>query len=150
MISFPAYFLIEFRRFFIDQVSGFPSCFFIEFRRFFHQFNIRFPPQFLTKFRKFSLSKPWSQTLTHLLEFASKRQGNYNIIKLHDQSRDRSNLIKTILYHNSSRGWLSHLLPDLSNLLNQLFESTYAINFFMTSVALRTCSTLLFQISVYT
>ena len=56
-------------------------------------------------------------------------------MKSYDQSRDRSNLIRTISYHYSFQGYFSHLSPDLLNLtfqttfhikfLNQLFESTF-------------------------
>ncbi len=51
-------------------------------------------------------------------------------MKSYDQSRDGSNLIRTISYHNSSQGWLSHQSPDLSNLPNQPFESTFWINLY--------------------
>ena len=63
----------------------------------------------------------------------------YNVMRSYDQSRDGSNLIRTILYYNSSQGWLSHPSPDLPNLTfqtifwinlsNLLFESTFRINF---------------------
>ncbi len=49
-----------------------------------------------------------------------------NVMMSYDQSCDGSNLIGTILYHNSSRGWLSHLSPPYFD--NQSFESTFWIN----------------------
>ncbi len=39
---------------------------------------------------------------TRLLELTSKKKGNYNVIKSYNQSRDGSNLIETISYHDSS------------------------------------------------
>ncbi len=100
----------------------FSLYFLIKFRRFFHQLNSQFPLQSLTRFKKFSLPKPWLQTFTCLSELVSKREGNCNVIKLHNQLRDRSKLIGTISYHNLSQSWLNHPSPDLS------FKSTYVIN----------------------
>ncbi len=37
-------------------------------------------------------------------ELVSKREGNCNVIKSHDQSDDRSNLIGAISYHNLFQG----------------------------------------------
>ena len=72
-------------------------------------------------------------------------------MKSHDQSHDRSNLIGTISYYNSSQGCISYSSPDLPNLTfqitfqinlsNQPFESTYTINLL---AAPRACGTLLF------
>ena len=79
----------------------------------------------------------------------SKKEGNCNVMRLHDQSRDRSNLIGTISYHNSSRGWplINYLSLDLPNFLdqpfdNQFFKSTYTINLFIELAALLACDTL--------
>ncbi len=132
MISFPSCFLIEFRRFFINQALSFPPCFLIEFRRFFYQLNTQFPPQFPSGLRRFFPTKAMISNATCLLELVSKREGNCNVMKLHDQLHNGSNLIETILY--LSKVDLSliicHLayLTFLVNLHNQLFESTYAIN----------------------
>ena len=43
-------------------------------------------------------------------------------MKSHDQLYDKSNIIGTISYHNSFRGWsfISYLSHDLLNLLDQL------------------------------
>ena len=100
MIGFPPCFLIKFRRFFINQVPGFSPRFLIEFKRFFHQLNTQFFPQFPTGFKRFFSIKAIISNAICLLEFASKRKGNYNVMKSHDQLRNGSNLIKTILYYN--------------------------------------------------
>ena len=65
-----------------------------------------------------------------LLELTSKKEDNCNIMRSHDWSRDRSNLIGTISYHNLSQSGLliNHLLPDLPNLLGQSSKSTFQIN----------------------
>ncbi len=57
-----------------------------------------------------------------------------------------------IITHSTSQGWLSHQSPDFPNLsnqpsdfwinlLNQPFESTYAINLFIELAALLACGT---------
>ena len=54
-------------------------------------------------------------------------------MKSYNQSRDKSNSTKTILYHNLFQAWflINYLLFDLSNFFNQLnfsnqiFESTF-------------------------
>ena len=70
---------------------------------------------------------------TRLSELAYKREGNCNVMKSHDQSRDESNQIETISYHNLSRvrSLINHPLLDLSNQINLLiqpFDSTFQIN----------------------
>ncbi len=67
----------------------------------------------------------------HLLELASKKKGNYNIMKLYDQLYDGSKPIGTILYHNLFQDWLllNYLSPNLPNLLSQPLQSTFRINF---------------------
>ena len=52
-------------------------------------------------------------------------------MKSYDQSRDGSNQIGIILYHNLSQGWLliNYPSPDLPNLFGQPFKSTFQINF---------------------
>ncbi len=50
----------------------------------------------------------------------------YNVIKSHDQSHDRFNLIGTIFYHNIPK-FLTYLTFQI-NLWNQLFKSTFWIN----------------------
>ncbi len=131
--------------------------FLIKFRRFFHQLNTWFLPQSPTRLRRFIPPKPWFQMFTRLLELASKMEGNYNVMKSHDQSNDRSNLIGTILYHNLSWGWHSFLSLDLLskstfqiNLSNQLFESTYAINLLIELATPPAYRTSLSQINVCT
>ncbi len=86
-------------------------------------------------------------------------------MKSHDQSRNGSNLIGTISYHNSSRSYLviRHLtyltfrinLPTFgstfyNNLLNQPFESAYAINLRIELAAPLACSSSLPLINVRT
>ena len=48
-------------------------------------------------------------------------------MRLYDQSRDISNLIKTILYHNSFRSgfFINHLSFDLPHFLDQPSKSTF-------------------------
>ena len=70
----------------------------------------------------------WSQTPIRLSEFTSKRKGNCNVMRSYDQFCDRSNLIRTTSYYNLLQGWLSHQSPDLLNLLNHSFGSTFWIN----------------------
>ena len=74
---------------------------------------------------------------TRIASFNSSFSNNFlrkttvNVMRLYEQSYDRSNLIGTFLYHNLSRGWFSHPSPDLpnlkilNNLLNQSFESIF-------------------------
>ena len=49
---------------------------------------------------------------------------------LRNQSRDRSNLIRTILYHNlfQSGPLINYPSPELSNLFGQSSKSTFEIN----------------------
>ncbi len=119
------------RRFFIDRASGFPSSFSHWVWEVFSPIeHTRFLSQSPTGFRRFSPPKLWSQTLTRLLELASKREGNCDVMKSYDQLCDRSNLIGTISDHCwscISQGRLSHQSPDLSNL--PTFGSTFWINF---------------------
>ena len=149
MIGFPLFFLIKFKRFFINWILYFFSCFFIEFRRFFHQLNTRFFYQFFSKFKRFFLSKPWSQMLICLSELASKRKDNFNIIKLYNLLCDKSNLIKTISYLPK----VDLLLIIRHFFLDQLSKSTYVINFFnQTIIELATSPVydmLLFQTYIY-
>ena len=55
----------------------------------------------------------------------------YNVIRSNDWSRDRSNLIRTILYHNLSQGGplINYPLLDLPNILGRSSKSTFQINF---------------------
>ncbi len=132
MIGFLPCFFIEFRRFFIDQnIPGFPPCFFIKFKMFFTDWHTRFLPQFSTGFsRSVPINKALISNATHPSELASKRESNWNVIKSHNQLHDRSYLIRTISYHNSSRGWplINHLSPDLPNLFGQLNLLNQSLN----------------------
>ena len=72
-------------------------------------------------------------------------------MRSHDWSRDRSNLIGTILYHSLSQGrpFINNPSLDLPNQpLNQPFVSTYTINFFIKSTTSLVCGTSLFLINV--
>ncbi len=66
-------------------------------------------------------------------------------MKSYDQSRDRSDPIETILY--LPKFDLSLVICHLTyltfsvNLPNQLFKSTYVINFFIESATLLACGT---------
>ena len=70
---------------------------------------------------------------TRLLELASKKKGNYNVIKSYNQLRDRSSLIEIILYFLKIDFLLviCHLtyLTFLVNLHDIFFKSIYIIKF---------------------
>ena len=93
---------------------------------------------------------------TSLSELVFKKKGNCNVMKLHDQSWNRFNLIETILYHNlsQSKPLINNLSPNLPNLTfrinfsNQSFKSTYAINLLIESTALLAYGTLLSQTNI--
>ena len=133
MIVFLPCFLIEFRRFFINQTFGFLSSFS-------HQLYEVFSPIKHTQFALWSLigfkrffflsKKAIISNATCLSELMSKKKGNCNVIKLHNESHDRSNLIETISYYNLSQSGalINHPSPDLPNLLGQPFKSTFWIN----------------------
>ncbi len=95
-------------RFFSSSLRGFslieslvfPPHFLIEFRRYFHQSNTHgFLFSLPLGLGSFVPPMPWSQTLTRSSELVSKREGNCNILKSCDQSRDGSNQIETISDH---------------------------------------------------
>ena len=54
-----------------------------------------------------------------------------NVIKLYNQSCDRSNPIKTILYYNLFENclFICHLLSNLANFFNPSSKSTFQIYF---------------------
>ncbi len=96
-------FLLSLGGFSLIKSPVFSPYFFIEFRRFFHQLNTHgFLLSFLLGLGGFfhlSNKAMTLKTYIRLLELASKKEGNCNLIKLCDQSCDRSNLIKTISDH---------------------------------------------------
>ena len=137
MIGFSPYFLIEFTRFFINWNP--PMIFFLVFLSNLGGFFTNWIHGFLLSFLLnlggfFLINKTIISNAIYLLELAFKKKSNYNVMKLYNQSHDRSNLIKTILYHNSSQNWplINHPSLDLLNFFNQLFKlsfwSTYIIN----------------------
>ena len=136
MINFFPYFFIEFRRFFINQN---PLVFFFIFSSnlgsFFTNWSYNFLLSFLLGWWDFFLIKAMISNATCLSELASKRNGNYNVMRSHNSLNDRFNLIRTILYYNLFQGWslINPPLFDLPNLLSQLFKSIfwliYTINF---------------------
>ncbi len=81
----------------------FPPRFLIKFRKFFHQLNIHgFLLSLSLSLGGFLNQAMTSNAYTRLSELASKREGNCNVMKSFDLTCDRSNLIRTISYHNSS------------------------------------------------
>ena len=66
------------------------------------QFNLFIDEIFASSFDSFFSTKAMILNAICLLVLELKKGDNYNIMKPYDKSHDRSNLIKTNLYHNSS------------------------------------------------
>ena len=92
---------------------------------------------------------------TRLLEFVSKREGNCNVMKSHNQSHDRSNQIGTILYQTYCKVDLSFIIHHLTYLIKSTFQinfwkSTYKINLLIESSMPLVCNILIFLTNVRT
>ena len=62
-----------------------------------------------------------------LLELASKKEDNYNVMKSHNRSCDRFNQIEIISYFNPFRGksLINYLLLDPPNFFGQSSKSIF-------------------------